>query len=114
MHELSIAQSVLRSVLSEMDRRRLSSVKKIHLRIGPWSGVMADAVQFNFDVLRVDTPLRDAQLVIEEPPPQGHCQQCGHTFPIQAMSLVCPQCGGESVRLQGGDELEIAALEARE
>jgi hypothetical protein len=27
------------------------------------------------------------------------------------MSLVCPQCGCESVRLQGGDELEIAFLE---
>ncbi|HPI71786.1 MAG TPA: hydrogenase maturation nickel metallochaperone HypA [bacterium] len=114
MHELSIAQSVIRSVLEEMERRRLSSVKKIHLRIGPWSGVMADAVQFNFTVLCVDTPLRDVRLIIEEPPPQGQCTQCSHTFPIQAMSLVCPQCGCESVRLQGGDELEIAFLETGE
>jgi hydrogenase nickel incorporation protein HypA/HybF len=83
MHELSIAQSVLRSVLSEMDRRRLSSVKKIHLRIGPWSGVMADAVQFNFDVLRVDTPLRDAQLVIEEPPPQANVRSAVTPFPFR-------------------------------
>ncbi|NLP12398.1 hydrogenase maturation nickel metallochaperone HypA [bacterium] len=114
MHELSIAQSVIRSVLNEMNRHRLSSVKKIHLRIGPWSGVLADAVQFNFEVLRVDTPLREAQLIIEEPPPQGECPHCGHAFPMQAMSLRCPQCGCESIRLQGGDDLEIVSLETGE
>ena len=108
---MSIAQSVIATVLTEMNRQNLRSIKKIFLRIGPWSGVLAEAVQFNFDILRNDTPLHNAQLVIEETAPQAHCPACDQDFAIQAMSLICPNCGCEPVRIQGGDELEIARLE---
>jgi len=108
---MSIAQSVIATVLTEMDRHRLRSVQKIVLRIGPWSGVLAEAVQFNFDLLRGDTPLCHAQLVIEETAPQGHCPACERDFAIQELNLMCPHCGCEPVRIQGGDELLIARLE---
>jgi hydrogenase nickel incorporation protein HypA/HybF len=112
MHELSIAQSVIDSVLREMAVRRLPSIKKIVLRIGPWSGVMPDSVQFSFDILRTDTPLCNAQLIIQETFLQAHCRACRHDFEIKEITFACPQCESDQIEIHGGDELDIAYLEA--
>ena len=72
---------------------------------------MAEALLFNFDLLRTDTPLSDAQLVIEETSPHARCPKCQKSFAIEQMNLTCPQCGAEPVHLEGGDELDIVYLE---
>lgn len=108
MHELSIAQSVIDAVLREMTARKLPPASTIVLRIGPLSGVMADAVQFGFESLRQGTPLEKTQLVIEETAITGECQNCRQTFQLRDLRFLCPACGSQDLHLSGGDELDIA------
>ena len=112
MHELSIAQSIYATALQEMQQRQKTRVLKIALRIGVWSGVMAEAVDFNFTGIIAGTPLQGAQLKIEEMPLQARCKDCGHTFTIDGLAeLKCPACSSAQLSLAGGDELEIQYIE---
>jgi hypothetical protein len=60
MHEMSIAQSVLDIAFSEMEKRAARRVQKIKIRIGEFSGVVKEALEFAFDVLTPDTPASGA------------------------------------------------------
>jgi hydrogenase nickel incorporation protein HypA/HybF len=108
MHELSIAQSVIDTVLQEMQLRGIPQVSKIVLRIGVWSGVMAEAVQFSFERLRLDTVLQSTALEIEEPGLQLKCRSCGKITEVRTATLECPACHSDQIEVLGGDELEIA------
>jgi hydrogenase nickel incorporation protein HypA/HybF len=66
MHELSIALSLIDAVCEELPRLGPSaSVRSVHVRIGPRSGVVADALRFAFEVAVEDSPLAGARLAIE-------------------------------------------------
>ena len=61
-----MAQSVLAIALREARRQPASVVHAVHLRIGPWAGVEPASLRFAFDCLKLDTPLANATLAIEE------------------------------------------------
>ena len=66
MHELSIALSIIEGVEEELARHTHSRVTAVHLRLGPLSGVVKDALLFSWDVACEGTPLEGAALQIEE------------------------------------------------
>jgi len=114
MHEMSIAQAVIDTVLREMQHRSIPRVSKIALRIGVWSGVMADAVRFSYERLRLDTALQDTSLEIEQVGLQLYCRQCGQTTEVHSATLTCPSCQSDQIQVSGGDELDIAFFVAEE
>ncbi len=114
MHELSIAQSIVETVLQEMERRNLKEVKAIGLRVGALSGVMAEALQFNYEVIVKETPLEHTRLEIEDVPVRARCRACGHRFEVREPFFLCPGCGSGDVEIQSGQELDIAYLEVEE
>lgn len=112
MHELSVAQSLIRTVLHHLEEKRISRVRRIVIRVGPWSGISADALQFNYELLRGDfTALAAAELTIEEPPVSAICQDCGRTFSGSLLITRCPECQSENFTFSGGDDLVIRYLE---
>ena len=66
MHELSIALSLIDAVCDELPRLGAGvSVRSIRIRVGPQSGVVADALTFAFEVASADSPIAGARLDIE-------------------------------------------------
>jgi hydrogenase nickel incorporation protein HypA/HybF len=66
MHELSIAMSLVDAVCDELPRLGAgASVRSVRIRVGPQSGVVAEALAFAFDVAVLETPLAGARLEIE-------------------------------------------------
>ena len=65
MHEMSIAQSVLDIAVREMDERGAKSIREIKISIGEFSGVVKEALDFAFDVLKPGTPAVLAEVEIE-------------------------------------------------
>ena len=112
MHELSIAQSLITSIIQEMEDRGLSSIHSIGMKIGTLSGVLPDALQFSFEVAREDTLLDGAQLKIEEIPARGQCESCKAEFEILEWAVLCPQCSTGEVVITHGYELDIVFIEA--
>jgi len=107
MHELSITQSVVDAVLNRTGERPVTAV---NLRIGPLSGVLADAVRFCFDVAAAGTPLAGARLQIEAPEGRGRCRSCQDEFNLNDPILLCP-CGSADVEVLSGRELMLVSVE---
>jgi hydrogenase nickel incorporation protein HypA/HybF len=111
MHEMSIALSIIDFATDEAERRG-SRVTAVHLRLGPLSGVVKDALLFSYDVATADTPLAGSLLVIDEVPIVVYCPVCREPRTLESMQLLaCPACGSPTPEVREGRELEVVALE---
>ncbi|NIR49171.1 hydrogenase maturation nickel metallochaperone HypA [candidate division KSB1 bacterium] len=111
MHELTIANSIVSTVMEEIDRRDLPPVERIVVRIGALSDVVPEALQFNFEVITNDTVLANTELEIEHVPLEGTCRMCHHDFAVDDFMFTCPSCHSTDIRVTQGEELDIAYLE---
>ena len=112
MHEASIAASLLEIVSGQCRKGGFSRIESIHLKIGRASGIMTDALIFAFDVMKEDSPAKEAVLEIEEVPVSGQCSDCNNTFTTeQDYILRCPRCGGNSFHMTGGREMDVIDME---
>src|SRR5436305_14635574 len=94
MHEMSIAQSVLDIAFSEMEKNASAGIKKIKISIGEFSGVVKEALEFAFDVLKPETAAAQAAIEIEVLPMTAKCVECGDFgCSINDLNLFCPKCG---------------------
>ena len=110
MHELSIALSILDLVAEEAERRG-GRVVAVHLKLGPLSGVVKEALLSAYDLAREGTPLAQADLVVEEVPVAAYCPTCAAERAPAFPELCCPVCGGPTPEVRRGRELEVVALE---
>jgi hydrogenase nickel incorporation protein HypA/HybF len=112
MHELSIALSILDLAAEEAERQGGSSVTAIHLRLGPLSGVVREALRSAYDLARSTSSSPSAELVIEEVAPAVYCPACAAERPLESITdLCCPSCGTPTPEVTRGRELEVVALE---
>jgi hydrogenase nickel incorporation protein HypA/HybF len=110
MHELSVALSLL-DVASEEAERHGGRVAAIHLRLGPLSGVVREALVFAYNLAREGTPLAEAELVIDLVPIAAYCPACAVEVASTTAELRCPACGTPTPEVRRGRELEVTALE---
>ncbi|MBI1750557.1 MAG: hydrogenase maturation nickel metallochaperone HypA [Acidobacteria bacterium] len=111
MHELSIANSILEAVQAEAARRGGVCVRSVGVRVGEWSGVVPEALEFGFEALVKDTAWKSLKLQIERCPRRQRCTACGHEFAVDGYEWNCPACNSSQTVPISGDELEIAYLE---
>ena len=114
MHELSIALSLIEMAEQEPARagRRVSAM---HLKLGPMSGVVKEALEFSYEIACQGTALEGSQLIIEDVPLKIHCATCNREEIAESIqSLRCPRCGELSGTVIQGRELEVVALELEE
>jgi hydrogenase nickel incorporation protein HypA/HybF len=111
MHELSIALSIL-DVAAEEAERHHGRVAAVHLKLGPLSGVVKDALVAAYDLAREGTPLAEAELRVEEVPVVAYCPVCAAERALAGpQELCCPACGALTPEIVTGRELEVVALE---
>jgi hydrogenase nickel incorporation protein HypA/HybF len=112
MHELSIAVSMIDIAREEAAARGDGRVIALHLRLGPLSGVVKDALLFSYEVAAAGTELEMSRLVIEEVPVTVFCQSCNQQRTIETIQLLCCSvCGELTPEVISGRELQIVAME---
>lgn len=112
MHELSIALSMIEMAEAEVARRGGGRVTALHLKLGPLSGVIKEALTFSYEIACQGTTLEGSQLLIEEMPVVIHCSKCRQDEIVESIqSLRCPRCGQLSFDVKQGRNLEVTALE---
>ncbi|MBI1763007.1 MAG: hydrogenase maturation nickel metallochaperone HypA [Acidobacteria bacterium] len=112
MHELSIAVSMVEMAAEEAARHGGVRVKAIHLKLGPLSGVVKEALLFSYDVACEGTPLAGSRLVVEEMPVVVYCNVCRAERPLASIQyFCCPICDTATPEVRCGKELEVVALE---
>jgi hydrogenase nickel incorporation protein HypA/HybF len=112
MHELSIALSILDVVEEEMERQGGAPVEAIHVRLGPLSGVVKDALLSAYELAVEQTAFEHSRLIIEEVPIAIYCAKCEAERTVHsAQCLCCVECDTPASEVLRGKELELAALE---
>ena len=112
MHELSIAMNILETAAQEAQRRHAGRVVAIHVRLGPLSGVVSEALESAFDLARSASPFPDSSLQIEEVAVAAYCLACAAERPVVSpQEIRCAVCGTPTPQIVRGRELEITALE---
>ena len=111
MHEMSIAQSVLDIAFGEMEKNASAGIRKIKISIGEFSGVVKEALEFAFDVLKPGTPAARADVEIEVVPMTAECASCGAVeCRVNDLNLLCPKCG-QIVLITAGREMKVDYLD---
>lgn len=111
MHELGIAENILQIVRQSVPEGQTAAVRRIKLRVGRLSGVVAESLDFCFGVMIGDTDMNRAGLDIEDVLVTSKCRECGNAFATDDFAFSCPACGGNSIEVVSGRELEIVEIE---
>lgn len=111
MHEMAVMQGILEIAEGEAKRHGASRINRIKLRIGAFRGVVREALEFSFEVLRAGTPAESAELEIETVPIRAECPECPPSeISISDFSVLCPHCGA-ILKIVSGREMEIEYLD---
>ena len=111
MHELAIADSVVRIACAHARGRR---VTKVELKVGHLRQVVPSALEFAFGLVAEGTEVEGAELALEAVPAAGRCRGCGADTPLPELPLRCARCGGFDVEVLQGEELLVDSLEIEE
>jgi hydrogenase nickel incorporation protein HypA/HybF len=115
MHELSIAMSIVDLAREEAELRGAVGVDVVHLKVGPLSGIVKEALLFSYEIACQQTPLEGSKLLIEEVPIIVNCPTCRERRYVQSIqSVCCAVCGTSTPEILEGRELMVTALELRE
>jgi len=116
MHELSVAQQLVELVCDELQVDAPSAqVRSVRLRLGPLSGVVAEALLFAYGAATEGTPLADSTLEIEHVMPAVYCANCRRERELATVQhLRCPVCLAPTPDMVRGRELEVVSVEVIE
>lgn len=111
MHELSIAQSIIEIVRSNVASDDAYLVRSVRVKVGEISGVIPESLEFCFEAITHDTPLERATLDIEHVPFVLRCKTCDASFGSEMGIVLCPHCTGTDTQVLSGFELQVAEIE---
>ncbi len=111
MHELSIALNIV-EVASEEAVRHEGRVTAVHLQLGELAGVVKDALLSAWELARSNSPLAEAELLVEDIPVVAYCPACqAEQNIVSIQQWTCARCGAAVQDVIRGRELQIVALE---
>ncbi|HEY7471990.1 MAG TPA: hydrogenase maturation nickel metallochaperone HypA [Gemmatimonadota bacterium] len=108
MHELSIADSIVRIAESHAQGRK---VMRVDVVVGHLRQVVPSALSFNFELVAAGTPVAGAELVVDARPARVECGRCGTETEVDGFPFACGACGGFDVRIVQGEELFVESIE---
>jgi hydrogenase nickel incorporation protein HypA/HybF len=111
MHELSIAQDILEIVHNNVPNDRLSDVRSVVTKLGTFSGVVADSLEFSYQAITADTELEKSFLVFERIPFVILCGDCGNESENREGIAQCSLCGSLNTKICSGTELQVKEIE---
>ena len=104
--------SIIEGASQEASHHGGAQVHAVHLKLGPLSGVVKDALLFSYALACEGTPLEGSQLLIEEVPVVIYCPQCEKEQALDSIQrFCCPACGTLTPDVVSGKQLELVAIE---
>jgi hydrogenase nickel incorporation protein HypA/HybF len=111
MHELSIAASILDIAENRAREHNADSIQVIRIRLGEFTNITREALEFAFEIARQGTLAQNAQLEIEMVAMIVECVVChAVNHPERTVTLICAQCGFP-LKVVSGEELQVEYIE---
>ena len=100
MHEIGIAQEVLRIIEEKARGHGRGAIRSARLSIGALSGVMAESLEFALEVCAKGTRAEGMKIAIRNVPARGLCRSCRHEWDFAPGQMECPACPAREIRLR--------------
>lgn len=119
MHELSLADGILKTVLHAAEKEGAKKVKSIKIEMGEILLVNSEQLIFCFDIISKDTIAEGAKLDIIFLKPRLLCNKCHKEFQVNSdedlpiLSMTC-ECGSNDVTVLSGRELNVKSMKIEE
>lgn len=111
MHELSLAESMIKQLDEIIDKEGASEAIRVTVSIGALSGVERDALEFALPLVAEGTHFENTEFEFEEVPVKVKCGDCGKiSFPEVPM-MICMECSSSNIELIEGNEFIIKNME---
>ncbi|MBZ0203735.1 MAG: hydrogenase maturation nickel metallochaperone HypA [Ignavibacteria bacterium] len=110
MHELSVARNIIEIVEQNVPKGELSCVREVMLKVGEFSGVVADSLKFSYEIITADTELQNSELKIEAVPFRLRCNSCGGITTNSCGLRECADCLKTDTEVLSGEELKITEI----
>jgi hydrogenase nickel incorporation protein HypA/HybF len=111
MHELSIAQALVKQIEAAATEAGGGDVTSACIVVGGLSGVDSEALRMVFPIASEGTPIANTQLEIKEDPAIIACNTCGERstpgFPLP----ICSACDSVDVTIEGGRHLMLESIQ---
>ena len=120
MHEVSIAQSIVRTVLEEARKQDAAQVESVEIEIGELTFLGLDQVEFWVKTGFQGTIAEKAEMIFKQIRGVLRCQSCGYEGdlrieedPLHHMNLPtfsCPSCKNSKIEITQGKEAIIRRI----
>jgi len=111
LHELSLTQNIIDLAIEHAACEDAKKILSITLEIGALSGVVAEAVEFAFDICSKGTLAEGAVLEIRLITGRGRCLDCREEAEINTLTHVCPHCRSLALEIVQGQEMKFTEME---
>lgn len=111
MHELSVADSIIDIIRQNVEKEQLKNVRSVFLKVGTFSGVVTDSLEFAYQAITASTDLERSALVIERIPFVIYCMDCTKESEGEEGISICSLCGSINTTILSGKELQIKEIE---
>lgn len=115
MHELSLANDLLRLIEQVAAENGNHPVTGAHLLVGDLTHAEPETLRFAFEVITREHPLvRDCKLTIERVPIQVRCPACDFSGTLVPDHFACPKCDAVGLTVLAGRELRLSHIEVED
>lgn len=111
MHEMGIADAVLKTVDRIARQEDAAGVRSITVELGDLSGVVPRFLTDCWEAVSAGTAYEGVELRLHPVPGSLLCLDCDTTFVADIESLRCPHCGGVKLKPLSGQDMTIAEIE---
>ena len=110
MHEMSIAEGIIQTVLSAAGDSGARRVSRVELAVGQMRLVVPEAMEMAWRAVSEGTIADGSELAMTEVPIEARCRQCGRAFTPQIDDYLCPGCGQADVDIIAGDDIILTSI----
>lgn len=111
VHEVSIMGDIFQILNENVTNHKMQKVNKVVLKVGEFTCVQEDALQFAFQAFSKDTEAEGAELVIDRVEATAKCSNCEEIFKVGFLDKACPKCKTFSNNIVTGYELLLQEIE---
>ncbi len=120
MHEASIGQSIVKTVLTEAEKQNAVKVDSVEIEIGELTFLGQDQVEFWIKTGFESTIAEGAEIIFKKIKGRIKCKSCGYEGDIKVKedpqyhiflpSFSCPECKGTDVTIVSGKNAFIRTI----
>lgn len=110
MHELGIAQEMLRVALDYAAKNHAQKITQLNIEMSAAADESEDSLRFHFENLTPGTLAQGARVEIRRVAARAKCLECGNEFELNEVA-ACPRCSSARVRPLPHDEFRLASID---